>query len=299
MTHHTSESVSFISQGERCFADFYMPAVGQAPYPLVIMGSGYAAERSLGTPGFVDRFLGAGLSVLLFDYRNFGQSEGQPRQLVDPSRHVQDWLAAIQYAPSIKSVDPERIALWGTSFGGGHVLTAGASAPGIKAIVAQVPHCDTYAAFETVSLGHAAKGMAHAFKDLFGSLVGRPPHTIPIVGEPDEYAVMNHPNWKRDYLKLAERAENTWVNAIPARSLLRGGNYRPIKVVQQIQCPALLVYGSDDEGVPAAAVEKTAGLMKNATLHRYTGAHFDVYDGPVFKEVAEIETNFLKKHLMR
>jgi fermentation-respiration switch protein FrsA (DUF1100 family) len=79
----------FTSAGLRCSADLYLPDIAIAS-PLVIMAHGFGGERSFRLPAYAKHFARNGLAVLLFDYRTFGDSEGEPRYLVDPDRHVAD-----------------------------------------------------------------------------------------------------------------------------------------------------------------------------------------------------------------
>ena len=93
----TRTDVDFVSSGARCAAWLYRPC-GVVRPPVVIMAHGFGAERTFGLPAFAERFAAAGLATLLFDYRGFGGSDGQPRNLISPRRHVQDWKAAIRAA---------------------------------------------------------------------------------------------------------------------------------------------------------------------------------------------------------
>jgi alpha/beta superfamily hydrolase len=94
----------------------------------------------MGLDHYAAAFARGGLAAFVFDYRTFGGSAGEPRQWVSPSRHVQDWLAAVDYVTQELSsaVDVERMCLWGTSFAGGHVLTVAHQTSGITAIISQV-----------------------------------------------------------------------------------------------------------------------------------------------------------------
>jgi len=98
------------------------------------------AQKDMGLHQYASAFVTGGLAVLVFDYRTFGGSEGEPRQWVSPSRHVQDWQAAVQYVMTQLQdrVDTKRLCLWGTSFAGGHVLATAHSAPNAVAVVSQV-----------------------------------------------------------------------------------------------------------------------------------------------------------------
>ncbi|MFX5701388.1 alpha/beta hydrolase, partial [Acinetobacter baumannii] len=76
-------------------------------------------------------------ACLVFDYRYFGDSEGQPRQLLDIKSQLEDWKAAIAYARSLPNIDKNKIILWGSSFSGGHVLATAAQDANICAVVSQ------------------------------------------------------------------------------------------------------------------------------------------------------------------
>ena len=112
------------------------------PTPLVIMAHGFAGEKRFGLLPFARRFVASGLAVLLFDYRHFGGSAGEPRNLVSIQNQQDDWRAAISFAATIPGIDTARIALWGTSLSGGNVLAVAASNRAIAAVVAQVPMVD-------------------------------------------------------------------------------------------------------------------------------------------------------------
>ncbi len=91
---------------------------------------------------YAERFAAAGWSVLVFDYRHLGASGGEPRQILDIGRQRADWHAALAFARTLPEVDVNRIALWGSSFGGGHVLRVASEDTRIAAIVAQCPFTD-------------------------------------------------------------------------------------------------------------------------------------------------------------
>src|SRR5213592_4230533 len=120
----TRLDVAFPSDSDECRAWLFMPDAERPP--LVILGHGLGATREYGLEPFAQRFADAGIAALAFTYRHFGDSGGQPRQLLDIKRQLGDWAAALAYARSLEGIDADRIALWGTSFGGGHVIEAAA-----------------------------------------------------------------------------------------------------------------------------------------------------------------------------
>ena len=81
----------------------------------------------MGLEPYARAFALEGMAALVFTYRHFGDSDGMPRRLIDVDHQLGDWVAALAYARTIEEIDSTRIALWGTSFGGGHVIEVGGS----------------------------------------------------------------------------------------------------------------------------------------------------------------------------
>ncbi|MEU2089659.1 alpha/beta hydrolase [Nocardia beijingensis] len=177
--------VEFISGGVPCAAWLYTTPGASEPRPMVIMGHGLGAVREMRLAAFAERFAANGWSVLVFDYRHLGASGGQPRQLLDIGRQLADWHAAVAFARTLPEVDVERIALWGTSFGGGHVLQVGSRDPQVAAIVAQCPFTDGPASLisrlRTGPLSAVAL-MAAGILDTACSWLGIRPLLMPMAG---------------------------------------------------------------------------------------------------------------------
>jgi dipeptidyl aminopeptidase/acylaminoacyl peptidase len=130
--------ITFASGGVACRAWLYTPA-GPRPAPLIVMAHGLAGTRRCGLEPFAEKFAAAGFFVLVFDYRRLGDSGGSPRQLINIRSELEDWAAAVACARGLPGVDAARIALWGTSLSGGHVVVAAARDGGIAAVSAQCP----------------------------------------------------------------------------------------------------------------------------------------------------------------
>ena len=75
-----------------------------------------------------------GFVTLAFDHRNFGDSEGEPRQHEDSAGKLADLRDAVGYLASRPEVDPDRIAVVGVCLGGGYAVRAGAFDPRVRAI---------------------------------------------------------------------------------------------------------------------------------------------------------------------
>lgn len=286
---------SFKSNGTTCRGDLYLPNGTEKP-PIVIMGHGFAAERSFGLFPFAERFLKAGVATFLFDYRTFGDSDGAPRQFVDPTRHLQDWQAAIAYIRTLSQIDSSRIALWGSSFGGGHVLVSAARDQGITAVIAQVPFVDSITTIQKLGLKFMLQGTPHGLRDLGHMLMGRKPHHIKVIGHPHEFAAMNTPESYSGYSAIIPEGSN-WENKCPARILFTYSLYRPLSAVGRITCPTLLMASTNDSLIAPKAVRQAAKKIPNCELIEYPIGHFDIYKGEWFETAVTAQTAFLTKVL--
>src|SRR6267378_3316004 len=125
---------------------FFLPehATSGARVPAVAMAHGVGATKDMFLEPIARRFAGAGLAVLLFDYRSFGASGGEPRQRVFPRDQIEDYRSALTWLSLQHQVDANRLGIWGTSFGGGTVLHVAAYDPRVKAVVSQVGAMDLY-----------------------------------------------------------------------------------------------------------------------------------------------------------
>src|SRR5687768_10172035 len=139
MTFKATEE-SFSSEGVRCAARVYRPSAADGARAVIVMGHGFGGVRALGLYAYAERFVTAGYLVAVFDYRGFGESDGAPRQVLDVAMQLQDWRAALRFARTLPGADPQRVVAWGTSFGGGHVITLAGRGEPLAAIIAQVPH---------------------------------------------------------------------------------------------------------------------------------------------------------------
>src|SRR6187399_2543491 len=96
------EKVYFVSGDERCAAWHYPGANGAC----LVMAGGLAVTKEPATDQFAERFHRAGYSVLAFDYRHLGESDGEPRQVLRIDEQIADWHAAITFAAALPGVDP-------------------------------------------------------------------------------------------------------------------------------------------------------------------------------------------------
>jgi fermentation-respiration switch protein FrsA (DUF1100 family) len=287
--------VTFPSRDGRCAAWLYRPDTA-GPAPLVAMAHGFSATRDQRLDAYAERFCAAGLGVLLFDYRHFGASAGEPRQLLDIPSQIADYGAALHHARQIDWVDADRIALFGSSFSGGHVLTLAAHHPGIAAVVAQCPYTDPLASFSKLGPVNLARATVAGLFDQLTAFTGLPPYYIAAVGDPGTFAVMTTPDSKPGFAALTSE-DSTWENRVAARIALRATMYRPGAQVKRIACPVLFCVCDDDSVAPAGATLKHAATAPRGEIKRYPIGHFDIYIGEAFEQAVADQTEFLVRHL--
>jgi fermentation-respiration switch protein FrsA (DUF1100 family) len=146
--------VEFTSGGTTVRGHLYRPD-GEGPFPIVVMAGGWCYVKELVQPTYAQAFVDQGCAALVFDYRNFGDSDGAPRQHLDPWMQIEDYKNAISFVETLDIVDGDRIAVWGISYSGGHALIVGATDPRVKAIVSTIPVVDGW---ETMGRVHGALG---------------------------------------------------------------------------------------------------------------------------------------------
>lgn len=133
------ERVSFTSDGIECAGLLGVPAApASGRHPAIVLGHGFGVLKE----SLIDEaeFLtAAGFLTLAIDYRSFGESGGEPRGTLFPLNEVEDFRNAISWLQQRDDVDPDRIGIWGASFGGGVVIMTAALDRRVKAVVAMAP----------------------------------------------------------------------------------------------------------------------------------------------------------------
>lgn len=295
---YSTRTVEFTSPPEAdrddrdvCVGRLYLPDGPEDP-PTVVMAPGLGMWRTFGFPAYAERFAEAGYAAVLFDYRGFNDSEGEPRALIDPTRQQEDYRAAIAALERLDVVSTDELVLWGFSLSGGHVLSIAADRFDVDAVIAVCPFTDGRAVLKRYLKRPRTAGrmLARGGRDRIGRRIGLG-RSIPIVGEPDSGAVIDAPGSKREFLDLIDR-ESTWRNLTPARLFLSLPRYRPIESVEDIRAATLCIAGTDDRLTPAADVELVADRIDRSTLVRMPTTHYGVF-GPEFEASIGHQLTFL------
>jgi fermentation-respiration switch protein FrsA (DUF1100 family) len=290
------EDVEFAVEGVRCAAWFYAPD-GPAPYATVVMAHGFSGTRVMRLDAYAERFAQAGLAALVFDYRHFGDSGGEPRQLLDINRQLTDWRAALAFVRKRSDVDATRLALWGTSFSGGHVLRIASEDEGVAACVSQVPFVSGWATARAAGVAQAMRMGWCALRDLVRHLFGRAPYYVPAIGATGSLAAITVPDPAKVEAQLVPPG-TAYVNQVAARIMTSLLAYRPSRDNELLRCPLLFCVADQDTVVPAAPALALAARVPRAEVRRYPLDHFDIYADEPFERAVGDQIDFLRRHLL-
>lgn len=272
-------SVTFFAEGQPLRGVLTAPE-GARGLPGVVLCHGFLCTMAMGLPAIAGLLAAEGFAVLRFDYRGFGESGGEPRGALWPLRQVQDARAAVACLQGQSEADPQRVALWGTSFGGAVVLQAAALDPAVHAVVASVPVTDGAAWLRAVNsdlewaalrarldadrLRRAATGSS----EIVPVAAVRPPAPGP---DPDRDAF------------FARYGEHAPPRELPLECVQAVLDFAPARLAGLIAPrPLLLVAAPADTTVPLAQAEAAhaaAREPKRLALLPPDVSHFAVYDG--------------------
>lgn len=288
------EEVSFDSGGESCAAWLFRPTDVAGPVPVVVMASGLSCVREQQLDAFAQRFADAGFAALVFDYRHFGASGGQPRQLVSADRQRDDWRAAIGFARSTGGIDPQRVGLWGFSLGGGHVQALALSEPEIAAAICVAPVLDGVRSLLYIGgLAHVARLAGAGVRDALRALRRADPYLAAVAGPPGSGAALARPTALTEFEAVTPPG-SSWRNEICARVALNPP-YRLRRRVRRIACPILYCIADEDEINPPALGIAAARSAPRGELRRYPGGHFAPLHGDGFEPVVADQIEFLRR----
>ncbi|MGQ4387636.1 alpha/beta hydrolase [Streptomyces sp. SAS_270] len=291
----TRRDITFPSGDSRCAGWLYLPTGVTSP-PVVVLGHGLGATREMRLDAFAERFAQAGIAAVAFTYRHFGDSGGHPRQLLSIKRQLADWDAALAYVKARPDVDRSRVAVWGSSFGGGHAITVASRHPELRAAVAQCPFTDGLAS--ALALGPLASLRITPVlaRDLATRIRGKAPVMVPIAGAPGSPALMNAPDALPGYQAL-QPTGTTFRNEVAARVIPTIATYRPGRAAKKVAMPILFCVSDTDSVTPPAQTLRYARTAPKGEIRRYEAGHFDFYTGETFEELVRDQVEFLSRQL--
>lgn len=273
--------IEFDAEGVTLRGWFY-PAVGASGIaPTIVMAHGFSAVKEMYLDSYAELFSEHGLNALVFDNRNFGDSDGTPRLEIEPWAQVRDYRTAITYASTLPETDVNRIGIWGSSYSGGHVLVVSAIDRRVKAVVSQVPLISGYDNIRALVRSDFIDIYREQFDaERLSRFQGNPPTMVPVVAEdPMAPSALPTPDSYQWFTETGAGRAPNWKNEVTMRTLEALGEYNPVDYIDKISpTPLLLMPARNDVLTPSrfaiAAYEKALEPKK---LEILPGGHFDAY----------------------
>ncbi len=303
-----NREIEFTSDGYQCRGLLVTPKGEKGPFPTVIMAGGWCYVREIVMPDYAEAFVKAGFAALLFDYRCLGKSEGPVRQHINPWWQIEDYRNAVSFAETQPEVDPQRIAVWGISYSGGHVLIVGALDPRVKGIVSTIPVVDGWT---NMNRSHGERRFADLLdfvlkdrRERFANpqLRGIMPFSCP---EPEEeLSVWPYPEIREvfmDHKKQRAPLHEHW-NTIESAELLLSYTVFPY-VPRIVNTPVIMTVAEGDNitvwDLEIEAFRRIKSRQKRLFVIPKT-THMTLYrDMSKLEIVANAQKHFLTEHLIK
>jgi pimeloyl-ACP methyl ester carboxylesterase len=294
--------VEFPSEGATLRGRLYGAQEPVRPRPAVIMAHGLSATiNGMAADRYAEVFSDAGFAVLLYDHRNFGVSDGEPRQQINKWTQARGYRDALDFLARRPDIDADRIALWGDSMSAAEVMVVGAIDQRVKAIVAQVPACG-----DSPPPPDPEGSLFAAIREKFlrGDVSGTPENTfgpLPVVscdqrGTP---SLLKAPTAYRWFIEHGCRFGSKWENSA---TLVAPATPNVVLCAAHLKAPFLMVLSPEDEmgGCnPAIARMAFNAAPEPKQLFETAGGHFGMlyHPSPLFDEASRVQREFLIRHL--
>jgi fermentation-respiration switch protein FrsA (DUF1100 family) len=296
----TTESVTFVSDGLMLAGDVRRPQAGNGPLPALVFTGPFTGVKEQVVGLYADRLAQAGFITLAFDHRNFGASQGEPRQHESGAGKQADLAAATSFLGSVEGVDAARIGCVGICLGAGYALRHAAFDPRIGALVTVAGAYND----PRVMRSHFGADNYRAALGHYAEVSQRQQQTgvveyMPAVGLEGDAAMAGAEPF--EYYGTQRGDAQSWVNQVTSlslRELITVDNGSGAEFISPT--PWCMIHGrSDDFCSPddAAAAYERAGEPKS--IHWLdTSNHIDLYDNPRYVDPAiDIATDWLRRHL--
>jgi fermentation-respiration switch protein FrsA (DUF1100 family) len=295
------KDITFDSKGLKCRGWLYTPddIDTDQKMPTIIMAHGFSAVKEQALPGYAERFAEAGFVTLLFDYRFFGSSDGEPRCQLFPLEMVEDYRNAITWVCEQTNVDADRIGVWGTSFSGGLATYIGTFDMRVKAVVAQVPSLTNAESRRSTDPAKWDSVGAFLIEDRIARYRTRAVNYMKVVAPEGEPCILSGAESYEAFMELKTNAPN-WRNEVTLESLEKVREFDPVSLIHLMAPTALLVIAAEQDSlIPLDAVMaayERATNPKELIVHPIK--HFDIYKDPWLNTAANDAIAWFKQHLV-
>lgn len=292
--------ISFRSGQDKCVGWFYLPdeTHGETKLPLIVMAHGLSGVKEQGLGEVAEIISSAGYAVVVFDFRHFGDSTGQPRQQIFPLDMVEDYRNAISWACTQPNVDAKRVGIWGTSLSGALATYTATVDPRVRAVAIQVP---------VIMSPSARRSLDPAKWDMMRNVLNADRiaryetgqvKTIPVVAQGDDLCILPGAESYDFFIGSQEKAPN-WRNEVTLESLEKFREFDPVSNIELMSDVAYLLIGGEKEhiiplDVLQAAFDRVPEPKKMVML---PVGHFGVYEEPWLSKATNEACAWFDEHL--
>ncbi|VUC38069.1 unnamed protein product, partial [Clonostachys rosea] len=274
--------------------------VGQQK-PCVIMSSGFSGLRSHFIPDFAARFNAAGYGVLSYDNRCWGDSEGLPREEVDPWLQTRDYFDAFNYAAAHPDIDATKIVYWGSSMSGGNAICAAAINKSLAGVILQVPFVSGESITRTpgMSTNMLVLDRGKTVAESLHTKLPNFPSSMDELMSGTSKAVLKDPG-ALNFTEEMQRREMDWAKTCTAQSLLYAVLHEPMAYIHRVSPTPMLMVISDNDVTTHTHLQLKAfeKALQPKKLKILKGAgHFAPYFGETFEEGIRAQIEFLNEIL--
>jgi dipeptidyl aminopeptidase/acylaminoacyl peptidase len=270
-----TQEVSFFSEGERVAALWRTPDGATGRLRAVVQGPGWLGLKDAKLyVRYHQALTDAGFGVLVFDYRGFGDSEGE--KVLSPARQLQDLRNAVTYLTTREDVDADAIGVFGSGgTGGGNAVLLAAVDPRVRAAVSQLPVADGRDWLHRMRSEHEWLAF---LADLEEDRKARVTDGKGRLVHPREEIMVPTPERRATTIKAdVDDRIPTAVSLAAADEIL---DYRPLTAAESLTTPLLVVGVEGDATTPtdhAVALYDAAQGPRKLIMQRHT-THYAAYD---------------------
>lgn len=295
------QDITFLSQGLRCSGWLYIPndLPAEQKAPAIVMAHGFSAVKEMYLANFAERFVTAGFVTLVFDFRYFGDSEGEPRGQLFPHEQREDYRNAITWICDHPQVDPARIGVWGTSYSGGVALHLAAFDKRINAVVVQLPSVHNWETRRRIDPDGFDKATTFLIQDRIARYRTGVVNYFKVVapeGEPSAIPTTEAYEW----FMHASSIVPSWRNQVTVESLEKIREFDPVGPIHLITpTPLLMIVAEHDSLIPSALVIAAYERARDPkAISMLPCGHFDVYNTePWLSKAVSAEVDWFMRHL--
>lgn len=273
--------------------------------PIVIMAHGFTTTiNGMTADKYAERFQEAGIAVALYDHRNLGISDGEPRQEINFWVQARGYIDCIDFVSTLNEIDSTKIAVWGASMSAREAFLVGSIDKRVKAIITMIPALgdnlpekdldgELYSFAKNTVMSKRIMDLPHTFTE-----------QMPIVshdqlGTPSALSEITAFRW---FIEYGGRYGTNWKNVVSFAYTEAPEKFHIGQCASHLKAPILMIIAENDEMEGASskiALEIYKSIQQPKEILLVDGGHFGIlhYPSSLFDKSSRAQIEFIKKYL--